>query len=199
MAERLNFRQACQQAGVSRQRLNQAIWGGQLPAERGGGPGKPTYIRLEDLQRWCASEGLAMPVEALERSERLSSEDLTVFFERFHHMVETMERLEHTVEQAIERLERSQAHAIEQGMTQVLTQFRRSAPAERPGTSSAESKAPTLNREAIIAQIRYAKDTEKKSFQKIADELNKTGIATFSGKGVWQKGTVEYFYKGRTP
>jgi hypothetical protein len=199
MAARLNFGQACQHAGVSRQRLNEAIRSGRLPAERGGGPGKPTYIRLEDLQAWCASEGLAMPLEALERSERLTPEDLTVFLEHFRHMMDMMTRLERTVEQAIERFEHSQAQAIEQGMTQVLAHFRRSAPAERSGTSSEISNAPTRDRAAIIARIRRAKDTEKKSFQHIADELNKTGVSTFSGRGGWQKGTVEYFYKGKTP
>lgn len=197
MAERLNFREACQRAGVSRQRLNRAIASGQLAAERGGGPGKPTYIQLDALQAWCAREGLAMPVEALERSERLNPEDLTAFLQRFHHMVETMERLEHTVEQAIERLERSQAQAIEQGMAQIAAQLRTHAPPERAAPSSEGSKAPSLDREGIIARIRHAKDAENKSFQKIADELNETRIATFSGRGVWQKGTVEYFYKGR--
>ena len=47
MAERLNFREAVARTGVSRQRLNEAIRSGRLPAERGGGPGKPTYIELE--------------------------------------------------------------------------------------------------------------------------------------------------------
>jgi hypothetical protein len=199
MAERLNFREACQRAGVSRQRLNRAITSGQLAAERGGGPGKPTYIQLGDLQAWCVREGLPMPMEALERSERLSPEDLTAFLHRFHYMVETMERLERTVEQAIERLERSQAQAIEQGMTQALAQFWTSAPVERSATFSEVSKAPTLNREQIIARIRQAVDDEKKSYQQIANELNAEGIATFSGKGTWQKGNIGRFYKGRTP
>jgi hypothetical protein len=60
MVEILNFREAIQRAGVSRQRLNEAIRSGRLPADRGGGPGKPTTIRLEDLQAWCLSEGLAV-------------------------------------------------------------------------------------------------------------------------------------------
>jgi hypothetical protein len=50
MAETLNFGEAARRAGVSRQRLNQAINSGRLPATRGGGPGKPTTIQLEDLQ-----------------------------------------------------------------------------------------------------------------------------------------------------
>jgi len=124
MAERLNFREAVARAGVSRQRLNEAIRSGQLPAERGGGPGKPTYIALEDLQAWCVGQGLAVPVEALERSERLTPEELTAFFQRFHPFVEAIERLERRVEQAIERLERSQTHAIAQGVAQALAQFR---------------------------------------------------------------------------
>jgi len=49
MGETLNFGEAARRAGVSRQRLNQAINSGRLPAARGGGPGKPTTIQLEDL------------------------------------------------------------------------------------------------------------------------------------------------------
>src|SRR6266511_1754923 len=70
MADMLTFGEAVQRAGVSRQRLNRAIHTGRLPAERGGGPGKPTRIKFEDLQAWCASEGLPMPVELAERPER---------------------------------------------------------------------------------------------------------------------------------
>jgi hypothetical protein len=150
MAERLNFREAVARAGVSRQRLNEAIRSGHLPAERGGGPGKPTYIHLEDLQVWCVSQGLAMPVEALE-----------------------------------------------QGITQALAQLRTPAPLERSETSPEVSKTPTLNREEIIDRIRHAKDVEGKSYQYIADELNAARIPTFSGKGQWQKGNVERFYKGK--
>ena len=36
------------------------------------------------------------------------------------------------------------------------------------------------------------------SYQKIAEVLNTQGIQTFSGKGLWGKGAVERFYKGRT-
>jgi hypothetical protein len=106
MAERLNFREACQRAGVSRQRLNQAIKSGRLPAARGGGPGKPTYINLEDLQAWCMGEGLAMPLEALERSERShNTEAITLLSERRERLMmgmERLERLEHLVEQVLE-------------------------------------------------------------------------------------------------
>ena len=95
-----------------------------MPAERGGGPGKPTYIELEDLQAWCAGEGVAVPIASLERSERLTSDDLMVFFQQFRPIIEAIERLERRVEETLERLERSQAHAIEQGITQALTQLR---------------------------------------------------------------------------
>ena len=197
MAERLNFREACQQARVSRQRLNEAIRSGRLPAERGGGPGKPTYINLEDLQAWCVSEGLAMPMAAIERSERPNPEELTAFLQQFRHMVETMERLERTVEQAVERLERSQAQAIEQGITQALAQVKPPTPLDRSGTSSEVSNPLILDREGIIARIRHAKDIEGKSFQKIADELNANSIPTMSGRSIWKSGSVERYYKGR--
>jgi hypothetical protein len=197
MAERLNFRQACQQAGVSRQRLNQAIASGRLPAERGGGPGKPTYINLEDLQAWCVSEGLAMPLEALERSERLKPEDLTMFLRGVQPIMEAIERLEHRVEEALERLERSQAEAITQGIRQALEGLRTSTPVKRSGTSPELSQTPTFDRAEIIARIRQAKDGDGRSYQQIANTLNAEGVPTFSGKGQWQKGNVERFYKGK--
>jgi Recombinase len=92
-----------------------------------------------------------------------------------------------------------QAHAIEQDITQALTQLRTAAPIERSETSS-DSKvlsAHTPNREEIIARIRRAKDVEGKSYQRIADELNAAEISTFSGKGTWEKGSVHRFYKKR--
>jgi hypothetical protein len=165
MAERLNFREACQRAGVSRQRLNGAIKSGRLPAERGGGPGKPTYINLEDLQSWCVSEGLAMPVEAVERSERSTSNELPLL---------------------MERLERSPIQVAEQ------------RPAKRSHRTPETLRATAVDREDIIARIRQAKDVEKQSYQQIANALNQAGIATFSGRGLWQKGSIERYYKGKT-
>ena len=193
MAERLNFRQACQQAGVSRQRLNQAIASGRLPAERGGGPGKPTYINREDLQAWCVSEGLAMPLEALERSERLQSEDLTMFLHTVQPIMAAIERLEHRIEDALERLERSQTEAIAQGIRDAFEGLGASAPVTRGGTSTEGPQAPRVDRAGIIARIRRAKDRDGHSYQQIADTLNAEGIPTFSGKGIWQKGNVERF------
>jgi Recombinase len=197
MAERLNFRQACQRAGVSRQRLNEAIKSGRLPAKRGGGPGKPTYIDLEDLQAWCVSGGLAMPVEALERAERLQPGERVRFLQQFQHMLTSIERLERSVEAMVERLERSQAQAITQGIVQALAQLGAPRPLERSGTSAERSKAAIADREAIIARIRHARDVEGKSYQQIANELNAEGIATFSGRGTWEKGNVGRFYKGK--
>ncbi len=94
-----------------------------------------------------------------------------------------------TAEQAIERLERSQAQAIASPHTPQLS--KRSPPL------SGRSKTTTHDREAIIARIRYAKDTEGKSYQQNADGLNAEGIATFSGRGTWEKGNVGRFYKGK--
>jgi hypothetical protein len=118
MAETLNFREAVQRAGVSRQRLNQAITSGRLPAVRGGGPGKPTTIQLEDLQAWCIREGLAIPLEAGERLERLSSSTgIAEMMARLDQMFAGMERLE--------RLERSTAApALSSSKAMVLHRLR---------------------------------------------------------------------------
>ena len=196
MAERLNFREACQHAGVSRQRLNQAISSGRLPAERGGGPGKPTYIQLEDLQAWCLNEGLALPINASERLERVNSIDAAGLMARFEEMFQGMERIERTVEQALGRLERSQAKAIEQGMAQLAVRLNSYSPPPHSDQVSQRSKTPSLDRQNIIGRIYHAKDVEGKSYQQIANELNNAGTPTFSGRGTWQKGSVERVYKG---
>ena len=111
MADTLNFGEAVQRAGVSRHRLNQAITSGRLPAVRGGGPGKPTTIQLTDLQAWCTSEGLAMPVETSERLERSTGVDLVALMRWMDQMSTAIARVEAT----LERLERSQAPAIDAG------------------------------------------------------------------------------------
>jgi hypothetical protein len=54
------------------------------------------------------------------------------------------------------------------------------------------------DREEIIARMHRAKDVEGKSFQKIADEWNAKHIPTLAGKGIWRKGNVVRFYKGKT-
>src|SRR5919198_437767 len=106
MTELLTFGEAAQRAGVSRQRLNRAIHTGRLPAARGGGPGKPTRIRFEDLQVWCKSEGLPMPINRMERAERSDtsrpSQDAVALTAQ-PDMAALMTRLERTVEQAIDR------------------------------------------------------------------------------------------------
>jgi excisionase family DNA binding protein len=182
MAEILNFGEAAQRAGVSRERLNKAIRSGRLPATRGGGPGKPTTIRLEDLQAWCLSEGLAMPVDAAERLERSQPPAIAEMMGRLDQMFAGMARLERLVEQVLERLERSQDPALARGLGQPVAEAR--------------TEPPTPTREQITVRIRHARDVEKKSYQQIAGELNAAGIPTFSGKGTWQKGNVERFYKG---
>jgi hypothetical protein len=170
MAETLNFREAVQRAGVSRQRLNEAIRSGRLPATRGGGPGKPTTIQLEDLQAWCVSEGLAMPVAAGERLERLPPTAMMERLERLDEMFAGMQRLEHLMEQVLERLERSTA-----------------APAL---SSTVDDKKPRGEQRAAVLQRLRAMQAEGLSLQAIADRLNTEGVPTLSGKGRWQKGTV---------
>jgi Recombinase len=166
MAETLNFGEAVQRAGVSRQRLNQAINSGRLPAARGGGPGKPTTIQLEDLQAWCLSEGLALPVETSERLERLPPAAMMERLERLDEMFAGMQRLEHLVEQVLERLERSE-------------RTEHSTPAPRLPTAKA----------AVLKRLR-AMQAEGLSLQAIANRLNNDGVPTLSGKGRWQKGTI---------
>jgi hypothetical protein len=173
MAETLNFREAVQRAGVSRQRLNEAIRSGRLPAQRGGGPGRPTTIQLEDLQAWCVSEGLAMPVEAGERLERLAPSAMMERLQRLDDLFAGMQRLEHLMEQVLERLEGSTMSAL---------------------SSTAEDKKPTsptsLGQRTAVLQQLHAMQAEGLSLQAMANRFNSEGVPTLSGKGRWQKGTI---------
>jgi hypothetical protein len=177
MAETLNFREAVQRAGVSRQRLNEAIRSGLLPATRGGGPGKPTTIRLEDLQAWCLSEGLAMPVEAHECLERSQPPAIADMMVRLNQLFAGMARLERLVERTLERLERSE----------------RSAHADRapvaPAFPSSDEGDKRPDKVAVVHRLR-AMQAEGLSHQAIANRLNNEGVPTLSGKGRWQKGTI---------
>lgn len=181
MAETLNFGEAVQRAGVSRQRLNEAIRRGRLPAQRGGGPGKPTTITLEDLRAWCVSEGLAMPVEADERLERLPPSVMMERLERLDELFAGMQRLEHLMEQVLERLERSER----------LEHFT-AAPAL---PSTVEGKKSQGEQRAAILQRLRALQAEGLSLQAIANQLNADGVPTLSGRGQWQKGTISNLLK----
>jgi hypothetical protein len=186
MAVGLNFTEAVQHAKVSRQRLNEAIKSGRLPARRGGGPGRRTTILLEDLQAWCASEGLPIPAEIGERLGRLQlrPEDLTLFMERVHHMAGIMERLERTIEQAVERLERSQAQAINLAAERLPDHPPAYAPLVTPTATHHGA-----DKDAILERI-LAMKAEGLSLQAITRRLNDEGVPTLSGRGRWQKGTI---------
>jgi hypothetical protein len=82
------------------------------------GPGKPTSIRQEDLQAWCTSEGLAIPLEALERSER-SERSERLRPELRKQLTEIVEQaVKQEIGQAVERLERSLTQVVRQALSQ---------------------------------------------------------------------------------
>jgi Recombinase len=187
MADMLNFREAVQRAGVSRQRLNEAIRSGHLPAQRGGGPGKPTTIRLEDLQAWCVSEGLAMPVEASERLEPSQLPAIADMMSRLDQMFAGMERLERLMGQVLERLERSPDPAsFAHELRQLVAEFR--APVAPERDEPPPPARPTTK--AVLLDRLRAMQAEGLSLQAMANRLNSEGVPTLSGKGRWQKGTI---------
>jgi hypothetical protein len=180
MAETLNFGEAVQRAGVSRQRLNEAIRSGRLPAVRGGGPGKPTTIQLDDLQAWCLREGLAVPLDTGERLERLSaSAGIAEMITRLDQLFAGMQRLEQLMGQALARLERSErlGHVI----------------------PAVPNDAPEPDRAAVLQRLR-AMQAQGLSHQAMADRFNLEGVPTLSGKGRWHKGTIgKLLAQNRTP
>jgi excisionase family DNA binding protein len=193
MADMLTFGEAAQRAGVSRQRLNRAIHTGRLPAERGGGPGKPTRIKWEDLQAWCASEGLPMPVDTQERSHGTSHGAVALTVPP--DMAALMERVERTVEQVIGR-------AIDRVVDQVVERLAaRLEPMERSERSKLvpdlppqahTSAIPTrahVDKAEVLKRIQEMKAAGL-SLQAIGNRLNTEGVPTLSGKGRWQKGTI---------
>jgi excisionase family DNA binding protein len=187
MTELLTFGEAAQRAGVSRQRLNRAIHTGRLPAARGGGPGKPTRIRFEDLQVWCKSEGLPMPINRMERAERSDtsrpSQDAVALTAQ-PDMAALMTRLERTVEQAIDR---AVDQVVERLAARLTAQL--SGRLERPERSRRSTPAIAAPKAALLQRLR-ALQAEGLSLQAIANRLNNEGVPTLSGKGRWQKGTI---------
>jgi len=173
MAETLNFGEAVQRAGVSRQRLNQAIRSGRLPAVRGGGPGKPTTIQLEDLQAWCMSEGLAMPVEMSERLERTQLPAIADMMARLDQMFTGMERLERLVEQ-------------------VQTAAELPTPAGAKRSEHSPSVSATPSKAELMTWLHTLREAGM-SLQNMVNELNARGVPTLSGRGRWQKGTIGKF------
>jgi hypothetical protein len=182
MADLLTFGQAVQRASVSRQRLNRAIHNGRFPAECCGGPGKPTRIRFEDAQAWCASERFSLPVKVTERLER-SSSDLV--------RLEAQQALASLMGPYIERFERSITHAIEQAIDHVVERLSERLARQLAGhperSEERSSPAPAIiastrtPKEELLQRLRYLQ-AEGLSLQKIADRLNTEGLPTLSGK-----------------
>ncbi len=200
MADMLTFGEAVQRAGVSRQRLNRAIHTGRLPGERGGGPGKPTRVKLEDLQAWCASEGLSMPVAA-ERPER----SITISPDPSSELarLQAEHALASLMAPYIERLERSMAQAIEQAVDRVVERLAERLMAQRTPhqersmerSASVPAISPTRGEKAeVFTRIRHLQG-EGLSLQAIANRLNAEGIPTLSRKGSWEKGTISNLLK----
>jgi excisionase family DNA binding protein len=192
MAEFLTFSEAARQAGVSRQRLNRAIHLGHLPAQRGGGPGKPTRICLEDLQAWCAREGLAVPVAPSERS------DQTPALVAQPDVAALMEHLERTVEQTIAR---AVAQVVDQVVERLIAHLEHAARAEHderlehPGRTRhaehAERSTPAgpPAKAALLKRLREMKAAGL-SLQAMADRLTAEGVLTLTGKKTWHKGPI---------
>jgi hypothetical protein len=193
MAETLNFREAVQRAGVSRQRLNEAIRSGRLPAQRGGGPGKLTTIQLEDLQAWCLSEGLALPVESNERLERLPAALIMDRLERLDELFAGMQRLEQLMGQVLERLERSERRDHFMPGPERTAEAQDVVPmvdSEEPLPNSGQDRRRRQTSKAAVLQRFRVMQAQGLSLQAMADRFNLEGVPTLSGKGRWQKGTI---------
>jgi excisionase family DNA binding protein len=198
MADLLTFGEAVQRAGVSRQRLNRAIHTGRLPAERGGGPGKPTRIRFEDLQAWCKSEGLPMPIGATERSARSSisrrpQEAIAPTVQP--DTAALMARLERTVEQVIGRAIDRVVDQVVERLAERLERMERSARSEVEPGLPRQVHTPAIPTRAHVDKAEVRKRIQEMkatglSLQAIANRLNTEGVPTLSGKGRWQKGTI---------
>jgi hypothetical protein len=219
MVPLLKLREASRLIGVSPGRLYRAIADGRLTAASGGGPGKPTLISVEALQTFCRSEGLRVPdsAELMERSERLERAERSEHAERSmspadealaRQALETMagqylaqvmarqsdyfeaflrDELDHMVNRVVERV-------VDQVVEHLTERFERSERPERsrPMASLPPSSPPPARPEpkaALLSRLRTMQG-EGLSLQKIADRLNNEGVATLSGKGRWQKGTI---------
>jgi excisionase family DNA binding protein len=202
MPEMLTFSEAARRAGVSRQRLNRAIHLGNLPAQRGGGPGKLTHISLDDLQRWCANEGLAVPVESPAYAAHAAhTPAVSTAIDVPALMTRLEERIEQAIARAVEQVVEQVTARISSEIQERLASLERAEHVRRPAHEerlrrpertrhpSRLARADNNPKAALIARMRALKE-QGLTWQMIADQLNVERVPTLSGKGKWQRGTV---------
>jgi hypothetical protein len=228
----LNLTQAAKLVSVSRNTLYAAIRDGRLVCTMAGRPGKSTLVTVEALQqagftvpeealnverpdervartqRPERSEHLERAERAerplLERPERAApSEDITALQATLDRFERTVERLERSLDLAIDRMderaERSIEHALERVVERLLERRTHEAvPAisVRPLVRSTEPSTKAESKAAILQRL-HALQAEGLTLQAMAERLNADGVPTLSGKGRWQKGTIANLFKGK--
>jgi excisionase family DNA binding protein len=227
MAPPLNLTQAAKLVGVSRNTLYAAIRDGRLVCAMAGRPGRSTFVTVEALQQ----AGFLVPEEAMnvehsderairaqrpERPERVEraerpaiersahaeiSENIADLHDTLDRFERTVERLERSLNTAIDRMDERAERSIERALERVVERLlerraREAIPAipVRPLTS--HPKTHPEQKAAVLARMRELK-ARGLSLQAMADRLNAEGVPTLSGKGRWQKGTIANLLAGK--
>jgi excisionase family DNA binding protein len=220
MAPPLNLTQAAKLVGVSRNTLYAAIRDGRLVCTMAGRPGRSTAVTVEALQQ----AGFTVPEAALDiersderatrpqRPERLErveraerphderperaelSRDIAELHDTLDRFERTVERLERSLNTAIDRMDERAERSIERALERVVERLlerraREALPAIPVRPLPSQPKPRPEHKAAVLARLRELK-AEGFSLQAIADRLNTEGVPTLSGRGKWQKGTI---------
>jgi hypothetical protein len=222
MAPPLNLTQAAKLVGVSRNTLYAAIRDRRLVCVPAGRPGKVTLVTVEALQQ----AGFTVPEDAMsiersderatraqrperpervERAERPERADLSKDIAELHATLDrferTVERLERSLDMAINRMDDRAERSIERALERVVERLlerraREAMPAIPVRPLPSQPKTHHEQKAEVLHRIRALK-AEDFSLQHIADRLNADGVPTLSGKGRWQKGTVGNLLQGK--
>ena len=152
--------------------------------------------RSERLERSQRSDRPERP----ERQDPLDFPSNRAEFQRavdqFERAVERLERsMDAMADQIGERLERSVERALERALERVVARVldhraQHAVPAIDVRPLRQPSERVKSKRSVILPRIRAMK-ADGLSLQAITNELNAAGIPTLSGRGSWQKGTVQ--------
>lgn len=194
----VNLTEAAKLVGVSRGRLYRAIEAGRLDVMPGGGPGKPTMVTREALQRAGFPVSEALTERSIERSMVQTPAEAERFMERLADQVS--ERLagrftedlravlaplvEDLIGQSVAQLSMHIERSIERLIVErAVERPERSVERLTPVKTSTPAKA------AVLARFR-AMLADGLSYREIAARLNAEGVPTLSGQGRWHPGTL---------
>lgn len=188
----LNLTEAAKRVGVSRGRLYRAIESGRLDAMPGGGPGKPTMVSREALQR------AGFPVSEALDSERSAERPMGQPPVEVAHLARLADQLaDRLMERLAARLTedlRALLAPLVETLQKALTQLRPAAASETfrdvpPMPPTPAAPLPRTSHAEILPRL-LAWRHDGVSGREMARRLNAEGVPTVTGRGHWTDGQI---------